>query len=203
MAKDRTEWNSRYEKGDLPWDSNIRSRELARVIDEIPIAPCRAVELGCGTGTNALFLAEQGFSVTAFDISSVATQQATLRANEAGLHVDFISDDLCSLEWTGEPFDFIFDRGCYHCAREESVEGLQAALATLSKPGTRYLSLIGNTTERNGNEPAMTEEEIRTEYGRLFDIDELRPVYLEDAGGAKGPLAWSCLMTRPRSITNS
>ncbi len=196
MAKDRAEWDSRYEKGDLPWDSNIRSRELARVITETPIIPCRAVELGCGTGTNALFLAKQGFEVTAFDISSVATEQATLRAKEAGVKVDFVSDDLCALKWDGRPFDFIFDRGCYHCAREESIEKMQATLAKLSKPGTRYLSLIGNATAKHGNEPAMTEEEIQHEYGLLFEIDDLRSIHLEDAGGVEGPLAWSCLMTR-------
>ena len=196
MAKDRAEWDSRYEKGDLPWDSNIRSRELARVIVETPLMPCRAVELGCGTGTNSLFLAEQDFDVTAFDISSVAIQQATLRAEAAGLNVDFVSDDLCALKWNGEPFDFIFDRGCYHCAREESIGGMQTTLAKLSHSGTRYLSLIGNATAKHGNEPAMTEEEIQNEYGILFEIDDLRPIHLEDAGGVEGPLAWSCLMTR-------
>ena len=66
------EWDQRYREGTTPWDSGVRSRELARVLDETEIVPCRTAELGCGTGTNAVFLAQQGFAVTAIDCSSRA-----------------------------------------------------------------------------------------------------------------------------------
>ena len=45
-----THWDQRYLSGDTPWNSGIASQELARVLQEERIAPCRAVELGCGTG---------------------------------------------------------------------------------------------------------------------------------------------------------
>ena len=196
MAKDQAHWDQRYREGNLPWDSQIRSRELARQLKAVPIVPCRAIELGCGTGTNAFFLAEQGFDVTAVDISAVVIARTQQQAEQAGLPIDFRAVDLSQFDWKEEPFDFIFDRGCYHCARGENAENILNALRTLSKPGTRYLSLIGNAKAQHGNEPTMTEAEIRAELGSLFQIDDLQEIHLEDAGGIEGPSAWSVLMTR-------
>ena len=65
MATTDRDWNARYLSGELPWDSGLPSRELQRVLEEQKIAPGRALELGCGTGTNAIELARRGFDVTA------------------------------------------------------------------------------------------------------------------------------------------
>ena len=65
-------WEERYRKGETPWDTGHPSTELQRVIREEKIRPCRAIELGCGTGNNAVWLAQQGFDVTAVDLSSLA-----------------------------------------------------------------------------------------------------------------------------------
>src|ERR1044072_7675074 len=98
MADKRRDWNESYLTGDTPWDSGIRSRELARVLKEEQILPCRAVELGCGTGTNAIFLAQQGFDVTAIDLSPRGLEQAIRRADEADVEVNFLLGDLCRFE---------------------------------------------------------------------------------------------------------
>ena len=59
-----TRWDERYEKGETPWDTGQPSSELQRILAEEAIAPCRALELGCGTGTNAVWLAQQGFETS-------------------------------------------------------------------------------------------------------------------------------------------
>ena len=84
MVEERPNWTQRYLDGDTPWDSGIRSRELARVLDEESIAAGRAVELGCGTGTNAVFLAERGFEVTAIDTAPPALARGRALAEEKG-----------------------------------------------------------------------------------------------------------------------
>ena len=192
-----TDWNRRYRDADTPWDSRIRSRELARVLAEWKIGPSRAAELGCGTGTNALFLAQLGFSVTAIDFSPVALEQAGIRAKAAGLPIHFVEADLCHFTQELEPFDFIFDRGCYHCARKIELAGFLDTLGRLTRPGTRYLILTGNANEQSEHgPPALHEHEIRTDLEKLFEFQQVREIHFEDPGGIDGPLGWSCLLVR-------
>jgi SAM-dependent methyltransferase len=182
----------------MPWDSGIRDRELARVLSENKITPCRAADLGCGTGTNAIFLAQQKFEVTAFDISPLAIAMAKQKAEAANVPVQFLVADLIHFDLNLEPFDFLFDRGCFHCARDIDLTRYQATLKKLSKPGTRYLVLTGNANEKTEGQgpPRLTEKQIRDELGELFEVEFIREVRFEDAGGVEGPLGWSCLMTR-------
>lgn len=194
---DETDWNGRYQEGDTPWDSGIRSRELARVLAERRIRPCRAAELGCGSGTNAIFLAQLGFEVTAFDVSPLALRQAREKAQQAGVCIEFVEADLCRLTGEFKPFDFIFDRGCYHVARKVDVAGFIEMLKQLSRPGTRYLVLTGNANEESDEgPPRLREEEIRADLEGAFDFQQVREIRFEDAGGVEGPLGWSCLLVR-------
>lgn len=191
------DWDQRYRSGDAPWDSGLPSRELKRVLEEQGLKPCRALELGCGSGTNAVFLAQQGFSVTAVDVSNVALERARQRAAEAGVEVEFLQGDVCHLDQDFEPFDFLFDRGCYHCARRLDLSGYLETLQCVSRRGTKYLSLVGNANEQTDEgPPRLREDEIRADLGDLFEIEQLREFRFEDPGGADGPLGWSCWMTR-------
>lgn len=196
---DRTEhWNQRYESGNTPWDSGLPSAELRRVITDTGVEPCRVLELGCGTGTNAILLAQLGFEVTAVDCSPLAIEQAKAKALRVNIGVDWICDDVCSLKTPAEPFPLVFDRGCFHCIRRDvGVDAILAALDRVTTTGSKYIVLTGNANEeREHGPPGLTDAEIRHDLGGLFTIDQLRPFYFEDAGGEQGPLGWSCLATR-------
>ncbi len=194
----KARWENRYQTGDTPWDTGRPSAELAAVLDSGVIQPCRAIELGCGTGTNAVYLAERGFSVTAVDLSAAAIERARQRARSQGVEVEFLVDDVCNLHASLAPFDFVFDRGCYHCARRDNLPGFLATLSRLTNPGARYLLLAGNANEQTETPgpPRVHEHEIRSELGALFDVNWIRPFRFEDPGGVDGPLGWSCLLTR-------
>ena len=112
--------------------------------------------------------------------------------------VQFLVADLTQFDLDLEPFDFLFDRGCYHCARKENLPGYLETLKKLSRPGTRYLVLAGNANEQNEQEgpPRVHEHEIRADLGELFDFEMIREFHFEDAGGTQGPLGWSCLLVR-------
>lgn len=194
--KDR-DWNEHYRTGHTPWDSGIPSRELVRVLQEEQIAPCRAVELGCGTGTNAIFLAQQGFEVTAIDLSPRALEPAIRRAEEADVEINFLQGDLCRFETSLEPFDFVFDRGCYHSVKKPDLPGFLETVRRLTRPGSRWLALTGNANEQTEfGPPRLHEHEIRADLGGLFDFQFIREIRFEDKGHVEGPLGWSCLMTR-------
>jgi len=196
-------WDARYRSGDLPWDLGRPSPELVRVLDEYDIAPCQTIELGCGTGVNAVELASRGFQVTAVDLAPTAIERARQRAQEAGAAVDFTVANVLELPddvVRRGPFDFVFDRGCYHSVRRVDCERYLQTLQRLTRTGTRYLSLSGNPNEENlEGPPRVAEQEIRGELGRLFGIVHLRTFRFTNPDGSEGPLAWSCLMTRRSS----
>src|ERR1700742_1438089 len=91
------EWNDRYRDGNLPWDTGRPSSELQRVVSQNVIEPCRALEIGCGTGTNGVWLAQQGFDVTGVDVAPLAVERAGQRAEAAGVQARFLVADVLQL----------------------------------------------------------------------------------------------------------
>lgn len=190
-------WNRRYAAGDTPWDMRIPSRELTRVLDAGLIRGHTVLELGCGTGTNAVFLAERGFSVVGIDGAPLAIEQAQKLATAHHVSVEWIVGDVGGLFPLQGTFDFVFDRGCFHCVRLANRDGYLSNLKRHTHPGSQYLVLTGNANEvREGGPPRLTEQELRSDLEPLFVINELRPFQFDDPDAATGPLGWSCLATR-------
>lgn len=191
------DWNARYDSGDTPWDSGLPSREMRRILDEQNIAPGRALELGCGTGTNAIELARRGFTVTAIDCSPLALKLAREKASETGVDIKWIEADVQNFGEGIEPFEFVFDRGCYHCCRRVDLDGYLNTLANVTQVGSRALILAGNADEQTEHgPPRVTEAEVRDELGRLFRIVEIKAFRFMDPGEVDGPLGWSILLER-------
>lgn len=204
MANVDRDWNARYETGDLPWDSGLASRELQRVLEEQGMAPCRALELGCGTGTNAIELARRGFDVTAVDCAPRALEIAREKAAAAGVRVNWILADVQNFGAGLPPFDFVFDRGCYHCCRRVDLAGYQATLRNVTRTGTRMLCLAGHIDEASDSGiPRVSAEDLDREFGPLFDVIVRRPFHFQDAGGVEGPLGWSSFMSRRETRVQS
>jgi SAM-dependent methyltransferase len=192
-------WNDRYRDGQTPWDTGHPSTELARVVADTPIHRGRAIELGCGTGTNAVWLAQQGFEVTALDGSTLAIERATQRAGAAGVVVRFlVADVLAPSADVAGPFDFFFDRGCYHAVRRENVQAYLQTLRLVTRPGALGLVLAGNAREpHDPGPPVVTEAEIRAELGSVFEIVTLREFFFDVVEGVGVRfLGWSCLVRR-------
>lgn len=94
----------------MPWETGPRV-ELVELVESGRIPPCRAIDVGCGTGSNAIFLAQHGFEVTGVDFVSSAIAKARRKAEAAGVRVDFIVDDLTNLRKVNGTFDFLVDYG--------------------------------------------------------------------------------------------
>lgn len=190
-------WNQRYINGDTPWDIGIPSRELRWYLESGLVTGKNAFEMGCGTGTNALFLAEKGFQVTAVDGAPSALHNARELAEMRNLPVTFVEADVCAIEEMGVKFDLIFDRGCYHCVRKLNLAGYLQSLINITGRGTQFVLLAGNANEiRDGGPPRLTEQEIRGDFDQLFEFRSIKPFRFDDLTGATGPLGWSCLLIR-------
>lgn len=192
-------WNERYATRDTPWDSGEPSRELQRILAEEWFPIGRVLELGCGTGTNAIYLATLGFEVTATDLSPLAIERAKEKAGQAGVAVRFEQADVLTLPDLGPPFPFVFDRGLYHAMRRADLAGFLGALARVVEPGGHYLTLAGNANDpepSEGGPPRVHAQELCGELAPLFDLVQLREFRFDGVvsnGRALSPLAWSGL----------
>lgn len=200
------EWNDRYATKQTPWDSGEPSKELERILDQRGIKPGRALELGCGTGTNAVFLAGRGFDVTAIDLSPLAIEQAQARARQAGVSVRFQVGDVLNLPDLGPAFPFVFDRGVYHHLRSVDLKRFLEVLVRVTQPSGLYLTLAGNandpSTPPDQGPPTVRAEEICTELSLGFELVQLREFYFDGVkvdGRLIRPLAWSALLRRKAS----
>ncbi len=200
------DWNQRYIESNTPWDSGVPSEELKQVIASGLIKPCRVFEIGCGTGTNAIFLAKSGFEVTACDLSDVAIEKAKSKAEDSGASIAFIQADIATLEYDGAPFPFVFDRGTYHIVRKGNLVGFQNTLKRLVEPGGCYLVLAGNANDdapEGCGPPRMTAAELCTELE--FDAFDLVSLEVGHFHGVKiggellTPLAWKGVFRRRTS----
>jgi SAM-dependent methyltransferase len=192
------QWDVDYRHGHTPlWDAGTPSGELRRVVEDGTIRACRVVELGCGSGTDAVYLASRGFDVTAIDIAPSALSQAAEKARQAGVQVQWLLADVLAAPKL-DPFDFIYDRGCYHEVRAQNLAAYLETLRRFSRPGTRFVLLAGNANEvLDYGPPRVTEEELRNDFSPLFEFEWLKESRFEIARpGAMGPLAWSALMRR-------
>jgi methyl halide transferase len=193
------QWDADYRHDRPPlWDAGRPSHELRRVVEDGTIRTGRAVELGCGSGTDAIYLASKGFDVTAIDIAPSALRQAQEKARKAGVQVRWLLADVLAPPQL-DPFDFIYDRGCYHEVRNQNLAAYLETVRRYSHPGTRFVLLAGSINEMvlDYGPPRLAEQEIRNDFAAFFDFEWFMESRFEIASpGAMGPLAWVVLMRR-------
>jgi SAM-dependent methyltransferase len=200
-ARRRLQWDLPYELGTAGiWETGQPSTELRRQVESGRLPVGRVVEIGCGTGSDAIYLASRGFSVTAIDIAPTALAQARERAARAGVKVTWLLADILHPPWL-EPFDLVYDRGCYHELRQHFPARYAAAVSQLARPGGRVLILSGRAgldpAWRFEGPPRVTEREIRADFAAGFRLLELREMRFDPAAGQdRGALAWSILLER-------
>jgi len=196
MSDKREEWEKEYARGETPWDSGVPSSELRRALRAGQLPGATALELGCGTGTNAMELARNGYRVTAVDFVESAVNQAREKARSSSLEVDFVLGDVTAID-LGGPYDVVFDRGLYHTVRTINLPAFLKMLERVAHRGARWLSLMGNANEpMNEGPPVVREDEFCAELEPLFKILEVREFRFTTDRPNFRPLAWSVLMER-------
>ena len=112
----RRPWEEQYRDDDvegMPWFCPHLDVDVAAALDWLGIRSGKALDLGSGSGTQAIELARRGLTVTGSDISPSAVAKAIVRAEGEGVSVRFVHDDVLETHLTGT-FDLIMDRGCFH-----------------------------------------------------------------------------------------
>ena len=194
---EKKDWDQRYDEEDMPWDTGMPEIALINLIAHWPKCIKRVMDVGCGTGSNAVWMAEQGIEVTAMDISAKALALAEQRCTEHGVKCRLVKADFLTCTPTGQ-YDLLFDRGCFHCTdgAEERLRFAQQA-ATHLKAGGYWLSLIGNkdqTMPEGKGPPRLSATEVCTAVEGEFEILSMESV-LKPSPQQPEPLRfWHCLM---------
>jgi SAM-dependent methyltransferase len=160
----------------MPWEIGPRE-ELVTLVENARIPPGRAIDLGCGTGSNAIFLAQHGFEVTGVDFSASAIEKAEAKAEAAGVEVRFVVDDLTDLRQVAGPFDFLLDYGVLDDLRARDRERYVENVLPLTRPGSQFLLWCWEWPRRWWERfvPTMALEpgEAERRFGARFEIERI------------------------------
>ncbi len=177
----RLAFELRYRFGRPRWDTRIAPPELVAYVADPATRPGRALDLGCGTGTNVLYLARHGWDAVGIDFVPRAIAIARRRARDEGLaeRARFVVADVTGLPDLGAPFDLALDMGCLHnVPRERRADYARGLVARLA-PGGAYLLYAFCPPDRSG----LAREDVE----RLF-APSLRLVSFVEGTGR--PSAW-------------
>jgi SAM-dependent methyltransferase len=169
--------------GKRRWDTGVAPPELERFVSSHPSG--RALDLGCGTGTNVVYLARHGWSAVGVDFAGRAIAKARRRARDAAVSCTFVVGDVTRLDVAG-PFDLALDLGCLHSIPITGRAGYAAGLARVVRSGGTYLLYAfapGPPTF------GLTPEDVHATFADAFDV-----VGVEEGKGR--PSAWYTLVRR-------
>lgn len=176
-------YNLLYRYTTPPWVTGPRE-ELVRLVEQKHLLPGRALDLGCGVGDNALFLAKHGFDVTGVDFSPPAIARAKQKVKAENAAVLFLVDDLTHLTHVSGKFDVLVDYGTFDDLALEQRAAYLDTVLSLCKPTTVFLlwcfewklrwweRLIARLFDHAA---ALEPGEIQDLFGGYFNIERLPP----------------------------
>lgn len=153
-----------YLSGKPPWDNGTPAPELVEGTHALP--PGRALDLGCGTGTNAIHLARNGWDVVGVDLVGRAIRIARDRARTAGAPVTLLHGDVTRLGElpVGPPFTLFFDLSCYCGIPWHRRDAFAAGITHLAAPGARLLMFGYGPEAFDDEETGVTADELRDRF---------------------------------------
>jgi SAM-dependent methyltransferase len=161
-----------YLFGSKPWDSGVTPPELVEWVEgPTALAPGRAFDIGCGTGTNCKYLLDHRWEVTGVDFVPRAVKAAKRKAPRARL----LTGDVTRMRELGVSgqFDLLLDIGCFHSIPDARRDAYVQEATAVAAPGATFLLFAFG--EKGPCGITAPEEEIRRRFGGGFEIAEVRP----------------------------
>lgn len=191
-----------YAVGFTPWDTGEIPQELVALVEGAGAPPVgRALDIGCGTGTQAVYLARQGWRVIGLDDLDRPLRSARARAAAAGVAVDWVKGDVTRLGEAGltPGFALLLDRGCYHGLSSEGRVAYVDGVTGLAATGAILLLMSFARNRVPAGPPGADASEIAARFDAGWELESVAP----DTGAAPaGPLrdvarSWYRLRHRP------
>jgi cyclopropane fatty-acyl-phospholipid synthase-like methyltransferase len=196
----RERFQQAYE-GKAPWDIGKPQRVFIEIADLITGS---VLDVGCGTGENALFLAERGHRVTGIDFLEKPIAEAKTKAQARGLQATFLVMDALHLDDIVEVFDSVIDCGLFHVFSDEDRQRYVQGLASVVKPGGSLIVLCFSDKEPPGDGPRrVSQQELKDVFIAGWQIEsiqearfEVRPDLEDIPFSVGGPHAWLSVIRR-------
>jgi SAM-dependent methyltransferase len=197
---DRSTFESAY-AGQAPWDIGRPQKPFIDVADRITGS---ILDVGCGTGENALFFASRGHKVTGIDFIEQAINRAKRNAAERVLSATFLVMNALALKDIPEVFDSVIDSGLFHVFSDEDRKRYVEGLATVLKPGNRLFLLCFRDEEPGTQGPRrVSKKELHDAFAQGWSIESIEPSRFEVRPDLKdlsfsegGPKAWFVVVQR-------
>ncbi|HYA33480.1 MAG TPA: class I SAM-dependent methyltransferase [Candidatus Bathyarchaeia archaeon] len=183
-------------RGSPPWDIGRPQGEFVE-LEEAGEIVGSVLDVGCGTGENALFLATRGHEVWGLDFALRAIQIARKKAKERKVNVTFLTHNALELHTLGRSFDTVIDSGLFHVLKDEERPVFVVNLANVLHRHGRYFMLCFSELEPGSYGPRrVTQAEIRNEFVQGWHINYIRPAGMESAHLTEGIHAWLSSVTK-------
>jgi SAM-dependent methyltransferase len=189
-------FNESY-RGTPPWDIGRPQGEFVRLEGEGRVKG-DVLDLGCGTGENAMMFASKGHRVLGVDSAPLAIAKAKAKAKERDSHALFVVADALDLSSIGRRFDAAIDSGLFHVFSNQEREVFAKSLWGVLNPGGEYFMLCFSDKEPPdwGGPRRVTKDEILSTFSRDWKVDSIRPARFESQFHGKGGHAWLSTIAR-------
>jgi len=181
----------------IPWDIETPPKILVELIESGRIKPCKVIDLGCGSGNYAIYLATKGFDVTGVDISTAAIRIARKKAKEKKVKCNFfVLDVVEDLDKISKTFDFAYEWGLLHHIFPDKRKRYVKNVYKILNLGGKYLCMCFNEKDnyfsgsgKYRKTPLGTtvylssEDELKMLFSPYFNIIDLKVVELHGKFG--------------------
>ena len=179
MSGDReaSYWNESY-RGTPPWDIGRPQPVIVDLARNGELARGSVLDIGCGTGENALFLAESGYSVSGVDAAPIAIDTAKSKARTKKLNVDFRLGNALKLEFGESKFQNAIDSGLFHTFYDNERPVYIEEVARVLRENGRYFMICFSEKEPTnwGGPRRVTKTEIQNAFSPFFQINYIHDV---------------------------
>jgi len=195
-------WEATYRQGTPPWDTGRPQGEVVRW-EETGRIEGSVLDLGCGTGENAIFLAEHGHRVVGVDASATALSRARAKATQRRSGALFHLADALDLDPLLGGFRSFLDCGLFHTLEDADRPVYAASVARLAHPGARLFILAFSDREPPGWGPRrVRHEEFAPAFRPYWSVHELREGRFDTVEGPRMVYAWRAELHRTDAVVH-
>ena len=190
-------WDASYHHGPAPWDIGRPQPALVRLASEGEFAAA-VLDVGCGTGENALHVASLGFSVLGVDVAETALAIAREKAAERRIQVEFVAGDAFQLKHLGRTFQTVLDCGLFHTFDSKERTQYVATLASVTEHGgTLHVLCFSDIGPESGPHP-VSQEELRSAFNPRvgWNAPAIRPARIQTRYHDNGAPGWLATIKR-------
>jgi SAM-dependent methyltransferase len=194
------DWQRHYEENDLGWDLGQVAPPFVKLWQEEKLPLGKVLVPGCGRGHEVVFLAENGFDVTAIDFSSGAVTYLKNALKKRNLEGRILHQDFFSLDESHEgAYDLVLEQTFFCAISPKQRRDYVLNVSRILKPGGILVGLFYHTDEQGGPPYNTTREDIEMHFSKKFEIQELDKTSLSTE--QRKDKEWLGILKKPENLS--